>query len=139
MKTNFFVFDTNSLLSAFLIQSSVSAAAFDTAINKGRLVMSEPCLQEFSEVLFRAKFDPYFKNEEERIQVINRVENSALLFFPEEKIEASRDSRDNKFLELAIEAKAICIITGDKDLLVLHPFREISILSPSAFLEQYKS
>ena len=101
--------------------------------------MSEPCLQEFSEVLFRAKFDPYFKNEEERIQVINRVENSALLFFPEEKIEASRDSRDNKFLELAIEAKAICIITGDKDLLVLHPFREISILSPSAFLEQYKS
>lgn len=33
--------------------------------------MSEPSLQEFSEVLFRAKLDPYFKNEENRIHVIN--------------------------------------------------------------------
>jgi len=35
----------------------------------------------------------------------------------------------SKFLELAISAKASCLITGDKDLLTLHPFRNIPILN----------
>ena len=46
-----------------------------------------------------------------------------------------RDVKDNKFPELAIDGQAECIVTGDKDLLVLHPYRNISILTPNAFLE----
>jgi predicted nucleic acid-binding protein len=46
-----------------------------------------------------------------------------------------RDPRDNKFLELAISGNADCIVTGDQDLLVLHPFRGISIVSPRGFLD----
>ena len=42
---------------------------------------------------------------------------------------ACRDSKDNKFLELAVSDQATCVVTGDNDLLVLHPFREIPILS----------
>ncbi len=53
-----------------------------------------------------------------------------------EQITDCRDPKDNKFLELAINGNATCIITGDKDLLVLHPFRGISILTPRLFLEQ---
>jgi putative PIN family toxin of toxin-antitoxin system len=45
-----------------------------------------------------------------------------------------RDPKDNKFLELAIDGKATSIVTGDKDLLVLHPFRNINIVTPGAFL-----
>lgn len=41
-----------------------------------------------------------------------------------------RDPKDNKYLELALSGKADCIITGDKDLLVLHPFDNIPILTP---------
>jgi putative PIN family toxin of toxin-antitoxin system len=40
-----------------------------------------------------------------------------------ETIDICRDPKDNKFLELAISGKATHIITGDKDLLELHPFR----------------
>jgi len=36
-----------------------------------------------------------------------------------------RDPKDNKFLELALEVNAACIVTGDKDLLVLNPFENI--------------
>lgn len=43
----------------------------------------------------------------------------------------------NKFLELAISESAECIITGDQDLLVLHPFREIPILTANEFLSSY--
>jgi putative PIN family toxin of toxin-antitoxin system len=48
---------------------------------------------------------------------------------------ASCDVRDNKFLELTVAGQATCIITGDSDLLDLHPFRGISIVTPAQFIE----
>lgn len=45
-----------------------------------------------------------------------------------------RDAKDNKFLELAVTGYAACIVSGDGDLLVLHPFRGIPIVTPQAFL-----
>ena len=44
------------------------------------------------------------------------------------------DTKDNKFLELAVNGKADYLISGDRDLLILNPFQEISILSPQAFM-----
>lgn len=49
-------------------------------------------------------------------------------------IRASRDPNDDHVLGCAVAAKAQFIISGDKDLLVLHPFRKISILTPAKFL-----
>jgi predicted nucleic acid-binding protein len=49
-------------------------------------------------------------------------------------VTACRDPKDNKFLELAITAGASCIIKGDQDLLILHPFENIPIVSASDFL-----
>ena len=54
-----------------------------------------------------------------------------------EKITVCRDPKDNKFLELAVAGNADCLITGDKDLLILNPFRGIKIISPSDFLIQF--
>ena len=39
-----------------------------------------------------------------------------------------RDSKDNKFLELATSGHAQFILTNDKDLLVLNPYENISIV-----------
>lgn len=50
-------------------------------------------------------------------------------------IQACRDPKDNKFLELAVSGKATHIVSGDNDLLTLHPFHGIHILSPRAFLD----
>lgn len=47
---------------------------------------------------------------------------------------ACRDPRDDKFLSLAISGHAEILITGDADLLSMHPFRGITILSPADFL-----
>ena len=49
-------------------------------------------------------------------------------------ITACRDESDSKFLELAVSGMASHIITGDKDLLVLHPFRSIAVITPQASL-----
>jgi len=59
---------------------------------------------------------------------------SATMINVAENISASRDPDDNKFIELATEARADAIVSGDQDLLVLHPYRGIPILRPADFL-----
>jgi uncharacterized protein len=53
---------------------------------------------------------------------------------PAESVTVCRDPKDNKFLEVAATGRADVIVTGDDDLLVLHPFRGIPILGPREFL-----
>jgi len=58
---------------------------------------------------------------------INRAEiglrNSAIIVTPTEAITACRDADDNKILEAAVAGDADLIVTADKDLRVLSPFR----------------
>ncbi len=49
-----------------------------------------------------------------------------------------RDKDDNNIIAVAISGGCDCIITGDKDLLVLQRFSGIDILGPKDFLE-YKA
>ncbi len=51
-----------------------------------------------------------------------------------ERITACRDTKDDKFLEVAVNGQADFIITGDADLLVLNPFRDVPIVTPATFL-----
>ncbi|HEY8780418.1 MAG TPA: putative toxin-antitoxin system toxin component, PIN family [Mucilaginibacter sp.] len=132
-----FVFDTNVLISAALLGNSINAKALDYAVNIGRIIVSEPVLSEFAEVIFRKKFDKYFLSDDERHEAIDFLAINALVFSPKININACRDPKDNKFLELAIAAEASCIVTGDQDLLVLHPFNGIPIVSAMDFLKSF--
>ncbi|MBA3285470.1 MAG: putative toxin-antitoxin system toxin component, PIN family [Nitrosopumilus sp.] len=137
MMNDFFVFDTNSLISASLISTSVNRQALDKAIDLGELAISATTMEELIEVLFRKKFDKYFIDDEERFLFINKLEINSKIFSPSITINDCRDPKDNKFLELAISANASCLITGDKDLLVLHPFRGIPILNAVDFINKF--
>ena len=53
---------------------------------------------------------------------------------PAERVTACRDPKDDKFLEIAVAGEADVIVSGDQDLLVLHPFAGIPIVPPNAFL-----
>lgn len=55
----------------------------------------------------------------------------------DEAITICRDPKDNKLLELAVSGNANFLVTGDKDLLVLNPFRGIEIIVPRDFLEKF--
>ncbi len=131
------MFDTNSLISASLIPTSINRQALDKAIDLGELAISNTTMEELIEVLFRKKFDKYFIDDEERFLFINKLEINSKIFSPSITINDCRDPKDNKFLELAISANASCLITGDKDLLVLHPFRGIPILNAVDFINKF--
>lgn len=55
--------------------------------------------------------------------------------FPQQTVADCVDPDDNRVLECALDAKAQVIVTGDNHLLRLHPYRGISILTPTRFLE----
>lgn len=49
-------------------------------------------------------------------------------------IRVCRDPADDKFLDVAVNGGAELIVTGNADLLVLHPFEDIEIITPAAYL-----
>jgi predicted nucleic acid-binding protein len=47
-----------------------------------------------------------------------------------------RDPKDDEFLEVALNGRADLILTGDADLLAMHPWRGVAILSPTDYLKR---
>jgi hypothetical protein len=129
------VFDTNACVSAALLKRSVTRRAFDKALDEGELLVSIETIDELNEVLGRADFAKYV-TEDERLEFLAVLLREAKLIEVAEHVGECRDPRDNKFLELAISGQADCIVSGDQDLLVLHPFRGISIVTPRNFLDE---
>ncbi len=46
------------------------------------------------------------------------------------------DPKDDKFLDVALAGDAQLIVTGDQDLLTLHPFHGVETLMPADFLQR---
>jgi uncharacterized protein len=136
MPASTFVLDTNVLISAFLFQNSLPARAFKQAVETGIILRSTETFEEFTISFLRNKFAPYLSFHE-RIELINAYKQISLPIKVTVPVTICRDPKDNKFLELAFAVNASCIITGDKDLLVLHPFMNIGIFSPADFLNSF--
>ncbi len=130
------VFDTNILISALLFEDSKPSKAFNIVIKQGIILFSAATLTELEDVLWRNKFNKYITNEE-RIQFLSSFILQATSVETDETITECQDPQDNKFLELGVCGKADFIISGDEDLLILNPFRNIQILSPDQFIKNY--
>jgi len=129
-----FVFDTNVIVSAVLLKKSVVREALDKARTAGTILLSLEVIEELHSVLSRPAFDRYIE-EEDRLKFLAFLVKEATLVEITERIKECRDPNDDKFLELAVNCNATLIVSGDKDLQVLHPFRNIPILSPREFLD----
>ena len=130
------IFDNNVLISAALLTHSFPYLAFKKAVNDTTITIlrSKESLTELNNTISKTKFDKYFKDEIKREEfLVSFIFESAIIKIMH-KINECRDQKDNKYLELALSGKADCIIPGDKDLLVLNPFRGISIITSKEFL-----
>ena len=129
------VVDTNVLISHLLMPESIPGQALRLALSRGDLLVSDSTLTELAEVINRPKFDKYLSKQDRRkfFEILSPLCIRVEIIQP---IHACRDSNDDKFLEVAINGSADCILSGDKDLLALHPFHDIRIFSPSEFLKQ---
>ncbi|WP_327084612.1 putative toxin-antitoxin system toxin component, PIN family [Nostoc sp. PCC 7524] len=98
------------------------------------MLFSDANFKELQEILHRSKFDKY-------ISLTIRTQFLAKLKLESEEVEIvqmikeCRDPKNDQFLEVAINGNATHIITGDKDLLELHPFQGVHIITATQFLE----
>jgi len=133
-----YVFDTNVIISALLFENGKPAQALRYALANGEVLLSLDLLEELNEVLGRERFNRYLTSEE-REDFLEALIERAVLVEITENVQECRDPKDDKVLELALNGEAQYIISGDRDLLVLHPFRDVLVITADEFLKTIES
>ena len=105
-----FVLDTNLVVSAALLEHSFTRQVFETALAQGEILVSDETQDELTEVIMRPKFDRYV-SAEKRLTFLANFLNVAIPLEIIEQVAACRDPKDDKFLTLAVNGSAACIIT----------------------------
>jgi len=129
------VIDTNVLISAVIFPNSVPRQAVRKALHHGILLFSDSTLNELRTVLLRSKIDRYVTREE-RAVFLAQLESVAEIVPNVQIVRECRDPKDDKFLEVALNGRGDVIITGDTDLLEMHPWREVAVVAPLDYLRR---
>jgi putative PIN family toxin of toxin-antitoxin system len=127
------VLDANVYLSAFIWGGNPDLVFRRALSGLDEAFATEPILEEVRELLSRSKFHltesktaPYLELIREVVQIVE----------PEHRVAGiCRDPDDEEYLSCALEADALFIVSGDKDLLVLKNYENIKILSPAEYLK----
>lgn len=130
------VLDTNIFVSALLGKGS--SRQLYGLFKDGRitLISSNLLLGEVADVLLRPKLAI---PPEEVKEAFRLLRYHAVIVRSFHSVTDCRDSKDNLVLECALAGKADYIVTGDYDLQIMDPWREIRIISPSVFLKRFVS
>jgi putative PIN family toxin of toxin-antitoxin system len=108
-----------------LFEHSTPGRALLQALRLGEILLSQATLEELAEVLQREKFDRYVTTAQ-REEFLEALVERANFIEATEEVRVCRDTRDDKFLELAISGEASYIISGDNDLFIAPPVRRCS-------------
>ncbi|MGE5713854.1 MAG: putative toxin-antitoxin system toxin component, PIN family [Betaproteobacteria bacterium] len=121
--------DTNVLIAAFVARGACSEL-FEHCARSHALVTSTALLAEL-ETTLRRKFGATVRDAHAVVALLQRKVD---LIDPRPLDRpVCRDPDDDKVLAAALSGRCNCIITGDKDLLVLESFKGIPIVTPMMF------
>ena len=135
MKRDRVVLDTNVLISSVLSTTSTPARAVEHALTTGQLLASADTLRELMTKLLSSRFDHYVSRERRDALLLSLAPLFEIVEIVQ-RIQASRDPDDDKFLEVALNGRADVLVSGDADLLTLNPFRGIAIVTPADYIAQ---
>lgn len=130
------VIDTNVWVSAAILPGS-QVGKIIAYLQRAAFVplYSTSLLTELIQVLGRRRIQHRFHVTAADIQaMVDLIVLQGELSEPIRHFEVCRDAKDNVLLDVAFAAQAEVIVSGDEDLLVLHPFENVSIVTPRVFL-----
>ena len=132
------VVDTNVLISAALSPGGAPALLVDRILRGGCLVFSDATFAELETRLWRSKFDRYLSLEVRRLLLHDY--NAAAFWAdipPAVAVQRhSRDPDDDAFVHAALAAGATRLVSGDDDLLCLHPIGALHVITARAALDE---
>lgn len=123
------VLDTNVLIAAF-ISRGVCHELLAHCVYNHEPVISKALLQEFQEKLV-AKFGFTQAEAREAARLLDSRFEAVVPVSFEKPV--CRDPDDDIVLATAVAGNCQCLVTGDKDLLVLGRFRDLAIVTPTDF------
>lgn len=128
------VVDTNVFVSGIFWKGPPYQVLEIWSQGKFKLLVSSAILIEYERVMNELTKKAKVKNYDRILELVQlNAEIVNPVVFPRP---VCRDQDDDKFLEAAKGGSAQYIVTGDDDLLVLHPYQGIQILKPKEFLEE---
>jgi uncharacterized protein len=136
MRSKKVILDTNLWIS-FLITKKYTA--IDDLIDSGKIILlfSDESIEEFLTVTKRSKFTKYFSDSDLK-ELLSLFDKYGKLIKIKSQLSACRDTKDNFWLNLAVDGKAHFLITGDSDLLDLKQIKNTIICTWSEFLKTLK-
>ena len=125
--------DTNILISGLFFHG-LPNKLLNELDEKFHVCVNEDITSEYTEKInqkiFQAK---YIINDELRKKFFSNLQS----FEMKSDLKVCRDPDDDKFINCAIDAKAIYIVSGDNDLLTLKNFAGIEIVTAREFYDKY--
>jgi putative PIN family toxin of toxin-antitoxin system len=127
------VFDSNVLIAALVFPGGFADQAMRRVVGGAdHLLVSKPIIQEVLGVLARK----FTRDREELARVAAFLADAGELVAATYRADALTDEADNRILECAVSGKADAIVTGDRAMLRLGQYADISIITLRDFLER---
>ena len=128
------VVDTNVVISAVFFggkpRKIIKAIADGTLIAYATPAIIEEYLEIVNEMINR-------KQGKLNSTILMPLIEKIIVSQPLSSIKICRDPDDDKFIECAVAAKAMYIVSGDKDLLDIAEYQDIKIVTASEFCQLY--
>ena len=126
--------DTNILISGLFFHGLPKEFLTKMDFKKFQVCVNKEIITEYKEQIQKKILNPkYILNEELFEKFFKDLHN----FEKVSDLKVSRDPKDDKFINCAIDAKAIYIVSGDNDLLTIKNFAGIEIVTAREFFEKY--
>lgn len=129
------VIDTNVLISGIFWSGPPYKVLRGWKDARLQLVVSSEILKEYRRVM--AELSVSFPLVDLSLWLDLIKENSNVVRPVALPKQVCADPDDDKFIACALAGKAPCIISGDKSLLNISGYREISVLKPNEFVARY--
>ncbi len=128
------VMDTNVIASAIYFGGKPLQFVTLALSNEIHPFVTESIIEEYERIV--DELSQKYPKHKIHLSLTDLV-NGCEIVTPIREITVCRDPDDNKFIECAVEADCLYIVSGDKDLLAVEQFEDIEILTVSEFFERY--
>ncbi len=128
--------DTNIVISGLFFHGLPNQLLSELNFEKFNVCINDEIFDEYRTQIDKKVLKPKYRLDRELRQ---KFFSSLQSFKKVSDLKVCRDPKDDKFINCAIDAKAIYIVSGDNDLLTLKNFAGVEIVTAREFYEKYLS
>lgn len=128
------VIDTNVLISGVFFGGFPRKVIEAAVRNRINVFASVEIIEEYNEIV-----DEMASRKQGKMNssILSLFIASINIIEPTSELHVCRDPDDDKFIECAVDSHALYIVSGDNDLLTIHRYEDIEIITSRDFCEKY--